>query len=109
MPSESSRSIALRGTYVLVVGAYVLLSLAVMSRSSISFVLGIHEANPLLALADRSDLFVPAKLLLTGSVAWLLIRLYPRRYIRQTAWFAVALMTAVVAYHLWGLHAIRWS
>jgi len=106
MPTGTRRSIAPRGSYVLVVGAYILLSLADMSLSSISFVLGVGEANPLLALAGRSDLFIPAKLLLTGFVAWLLIWLYPRPYVRQTAWFAVVLMAVVVAYHLWGLHAV---
>jgi len=106
MSTGAGWGIAPRSRFILLVGAYVLLSLADMTLSSISFVLGIGEANPLLALAGRASLFIPAKLLLTGLVVWLLIWLYPRRYARHTAWLAVMLMGGIVAYHLWGLHAI---
>lgn len=87
-----------------VVGGYALLGLADMALSSLSFVLGIREANPVLAWASVHHLFVLAKLLLTGLVASLLLWMYPRPHGRQVAWLAASLTAAVIGYHLWGLH-----
>jgi hypothetical protein len=106
MPVGTVWSNAARNRFALAVAAYVILSLADMALSSVSFVIGVGEANPLLAWAGRSHLFIPAKLLLTGLIAWLLVWLYPRRFAKYTAWLAVLLMATVVAYHLWGLHAV---
>jgi hypothetical protein len=90
----------------LVAATYVLLSLTDMVFSSLAFTLGVPEGNPVMAWLCRHGLFMPAKLLLTGLVAGLMLKLYPRRQVRSVAWLAVAAMAGVVAYHIWAFSTL---
>jgi len=86
--------------------AYAVLSLTDMMFSSVAFVLGVPEANPVLGFLCRHGLFMPAKVLLTVVVVWLILWLYPRGQGRSAAWFGVAAMGGAVAYHVWGLQTL---
>jgi hypothetical protein len=74
-----------------------------MGLSSVAFVLGVREANPLLAWLAAHGLFVPAKLIFTGLIAALMAWVYAHRRARPIIWAAVLLMGAVDVYHIWGL------
>jgi hypothetical protein len=89
------------GAFVAV--GYVIFSLGDMTLSSIAFVIGVPEANPVLAALADWGLFVPVKVGLTVVVAGLIGWLYPRGQCRGVAWLAVLAMAGVNLYHLWGL------
>lgn len=82
---------------------YVILGLADMSLSSVALLVGVPEANPVLAWAAARGLFVPTKLLLTLAVGAGLARLWGLVPGRVAAWAALLAMAAVDGYHLWGL------
>ena len=82
---------------------YALFGLADLAFTSIAFIVGIPEGNPVLAWFAQHHLFAPAKIALT-AVAAIMIGLYYRaRPIRTIAWAGVGVMAALTAYHIWGL------
>ena len=91
---------------ILIAGVYVLLSVADMGLSSAAFVMGIPEANPVLAWLIARSLFIPGKLVFTALVAALIGWNYHRGQVRPLAWVALLTMAAVDIYHLWGLTTI---
>ncbi len=91
---------------LLIAGGYVILSLADMAMSSIAFVFGIPEVNPLLAWLAEHGLFIPGKILLTVVVGGLLAWLYPRKCGKAVGWAALMTMVGVNLYHLWGLRIL---
>ncbi|MDH4180107.1 MAG: DUF5658 family protein [Armatimonadota bacterium] len=91
---------------ILIAGLYALLSVADMGFSSAAFVLGIPEANPVIAWLIAHGLFVPAKLAFTAVAAALIAWLYHRGQVRPVAWAALVTMAAVDIYHVWGLSTL---
>jgi hypothetical protein len=91
---------------ILAAAAYAFLGVADMGLSSVAFVLGVREANPMLAWMAAHGLFVPAKLLLTGLIAALMVWVYAHGRARPIIWGAVLLMGVVDVYHIWGLAAL---
>lgn len=77
-----------------------------MGFSSAAFVLGIPEANPVIAWLIAHGLFVPAKLAFTAVAAALIAWLYHRGQVRPVAWAALVTMAAVDIYHVWGLSTL---
>lgn len=85
---------------------YTAFGLTDMVLSLAAFAGGVPEANPLMAWLFARDLFVPAKVLLTGIGSLLIAGLYAQRRVRVVAWGALLLTAAVNVYHLWGLSLI---
>jgi len=91
---------------LVIAGGYIILSLADMAMSSVAFVVGIPEVNPLLAWLAHHGLFVPGKILLTAVVGGLIAWLYPRKCGKAVGWVALMTMVGVNLYHLWGLSTL---
>ena len=85
---------------------YVAFSMTDLLLSHAAFVLGVAEANPVLAWVAAHGLFVPAKVLLTAVAAALIVVLHSRRRAQHISWLALMVMGAVNVYHLLGLSAI---
>ena len=94
------------GGGVLLASAYFLLGLGDMALSSTAFRIGVPEANPAMAWLAANGLFEPSKLLLTAAIAALIVRVHGTDAGRGAAWFAVAIMSGVAAYHVWGLRVL---
>jgi hypothetical protein len=101
---QSSRSAHIG--QALTLGGWCFFSMTDMALSSVAFLLGVSEANPVLAWFASRGLFTPAKLVLTGLVVGLMALAYPHRPGRRVAWGVVLVMAGVTVYHLWGLHSL---
>jgi hypothetical protein len=93
-------------TGILVALIYVAFGLTDMFLSLAAFSLGVPEANPFMGWLLAHNLFVPGKVLLTGTIAVLIAISYPAKRARPAIWAALLVTAAVDAFHVWGLSVV---